>query len=108
MKQLSMKQPKLMYQLDGITPVMENDIKKWVEFNLEKKLTSSLKKIYSKGTDVEVVIKIVVQKVSNWYNGNFKFEYDGKVLEYKREGFEKLADLINHAFDNFTQRILAK
>jgi len=46
--------------------------------------------------------------VADGYDGNFKFEYDGKSLDYDRQSFEILADLVNHAFDNFKQRILAK
>jgi hypothetical protein len=49
-----------------------------------------------------------VTKVPDGYDGNFKFEYDGEKLEYSREWFEILSDLVNHAFDNFKQRILAK
>ena len=104
-----MKQPQIVYQLDqAITPIMEKEIIKRVEFNLSNKMVSPLKKIYVKGDDVEVTIKVVIDKVEKWYNGTFKLEYDGKELEYKREWFEILSDLINHAFDNFSQRVLAK
>ena len=42
-----MKQPQIVYQLDqAITPIMEKEIIKRVEFNLSNKMTSPLKKIY--------------------------------------------------------------
>jgi hypothetical protein len=71
-------------------------------------MESSLKKVYAKSDDVEVIIRVNVTKITEWYNGSFKFEYDGDGLDYDRNGFEILEDLVNHAFDNFKQRILAK
>ncbi|MCK9466721.1 MAG: hypothetical protein M0P94_00090 [Candidatus Absconditabacterales bacterium] len=106
-----MQKPNVVYKLDGLTEVMTNELKGLVEKNLLKedaKMSSSLKKIYAKGGDIQVVVKVLVEKVADGYNGNFKFEFDGEVLEYDRKGFEILSDLVNHAFDNFKQRILAK
>jgi hypothetical protein len=48
-------------------------------------MSSSLKKIYTKGGDIEVVVKVLIEKVTNGYNGNFRFEFDGEVLEYDRK-----------------------
>ena len=104
-----MQKPNVVYKLEWLTDVMSDELKKLVNKNLFKedaKMSSSLKKIYSKGSDVEVVVKIVVSKVANGYNGTF--QYDGELLEYDRKWFEILSDLVNHAFDNFKQRILAK
>ena len=103
-----MGKPNVVYNLNDITEVMEADLKKIVDKNLRGKMWSVLKKIYAKGEDVDVLIRINVSKTPEWYSWNFKFEYDGKVFEYKRDSFEKLSDLVNHAFDNFKQRILAK
>ncbi|HKL43971.1 MAG TPA: hypothetical protein VJ892_01690 [Candidatus Absconditabacterales bacterium] len=106
-----MQNPNVVYKLDGVTDVMESELKSLVEKNLfgeNCKMSSSLKKIYSKGGDVKVVVRVTVKKVADGYDGNFKFEYDGKSLDYDRQSFEILADLVNHAFDNFKQRILAK
>ena len=106
-----MQKPNVVYKLEWLTDVMSDELKKLVNKNLFKedaKMSSSLKKIYSKGSDVEVVVKIVVSKVANGYNGTFQFEYDGELFEYDRKWFEILSDLVNHAFDNFKQRILAK
>lgn len=103
-----MQNPNIVYKLDWLTDVMSKELKKLVEKNLEIKMSSSLKKIYNKGWDVKVIIKINVFKVPDGYNGNFKFEFDGEELEYDRKWFEILSDLVNHAFDNFKQRILAK
>lgn len=106
-----MQKPNVVYKLDWITDVMEEELKNLVDKNLFEengKMFSSLKKIYSKWGDVEVVVRVNVLKVSDGYTGNFKFEYDGESLWYERESFEKLSDLVNHAFDNFKQRILAK
>jgi hypothetical protein len=70
-------------------------------------MSSSLKKVV-KSDDVDVVVKVTVQKAAKWYDWNFKFEYDGESIEYDRKWFEILSDLVNHAFDNFKQRILKK
>ncbi len=106
-----MYKPNVVYKLEGITDVMEVELKNLVDKNLFKedcKMSSSLKKIYSKWEDVEVIVRVNVTKVADGYDGDFKFEYDGKSLGYDRQSFEILADLVNHAFDNFKQRILAK
>jgi len=106
-----MLKPNVIYKLDWLTEVMTEELKNLVEKNLLKedaKMSSSLKKIYSKWDDVKVVVRVVISKAVDGYDGNFKFEYDGNVLEYDRKWFEILSDLVNHAFDNFKQRILAK
>lgn len=103
-----MYKPNVVYKLESITEVMEAELKQLVNKNLEGKMESSLKKVYSKWEDVEVIIRITLAKVPDWYDGNFKFEFDGKSFDYDRKWFEILADLVNHAFDNFKQRILAK
>lgn len=103
-----MQKPNVVYKLEWLTEIMSNELKGLVEKNLEVKMSSSLKKIYAKWNDVEVITRIVVSKATDGYDGNFKFEYDWDVLEYERKWFEILSDLVNHAFDNFKQRILAK
>jgi pyruvate/2-oxoglutarate dehydrogenase complex dihydrolipoamide dehydrogenase (E3) component len=102
-----MKEPQIIYKLDGLTQVMESELKDLVVKNMDVKMSSSLKKVI-KNDDVDIIVRVNVTKVPNGYDGNFKFEYDGEKLEYSREGFEILSDLVNHAFDNFKQRILAK
>ena len=103
-----MQKPNVVYNLEGITEVMEAELKQLVDKNLEGKMESSLKKIYAKWEDVSTIIKITVSKVAEGYDGNFKIEYEGDGLDYDRKWFEILEDLVNHAFDNFKQRILAK
>ena len=102
-----MREPQIIYKLDGLTQVMESELKELVAKNMEVKMSSSLKKVI-KNDDVDIIVRVNVTKVPNWYDWNFKFEYDGEKLEYAREWFEILSDLVNHAFDNFKQRILAK
>ncbi len=103
-----MQRLNVVYKLENVNEVMEEELKDLVENNLEVKMSSSLKKIYSKWDDVKVLIRVNVSKEKEGYNGNFKLEYDGKIFEYDREWFEILADLVNHAFENFKQRVLAK
>ena len=103
-----MQTPNIVYKLEWVTEVMETELKDLVKKNLEWKMESSLKKIYAKGDDVKAVVRISVTKVSEGYNGSFRFEFDWQSLDYDREWFEILSDLVNHAFDNFKQRILAK
>ena len=103
-----MQKPNVIYNLNGLTDVMTEDLKMIVEKNLNQKMSSTLKKIYAKWEDVEVTIKITVSKVSDGYDGDFSFEYDGKSLDYSRKWFSILSDLVNHAFDNFKSRTLSK
>ena len=103
-----MQTPNVVYNLKLTNPVMEAELKQLVEKNLEGKMESSLKKIYAKGDDVSIIVRITVSETSEGYDGGFKFEFDGQSLEYDREWFEILSDLVNHAFDNFKQRVLAK
>lgn len=103
-----MQTPTIVYNLNLDNPLMEGELKWRVSDNVEGKMTSALKKIYSKWEDVVVTIKVDVTQTPKGYDGDFKFEYDGDGLDYIREWFEILEDLVNHAFDNFKQRILAK
>jgi len=103
-----MQEPKVIYNLNGLTDVMTADLKEKVEKNLNQKMSSTLKKIYAKWENVEVTIRITVSKVAKWYDGDFKFEYDGKSVDYSRKDFKRLSDLVNHAFDNFKSWILSK
>lgn len=103
-----MYKPNVVYNLNIENPVMEEELKSLVDKNLEWKMESALKKIYSRSDDVDIIVRIAVEQVAEWYNGSFKIEFDGQSYEYDREWFEILADLVNHAFDNFKQRILSK
>ena len=103
-----MQKPNVIYNLNGLTEVMTEDLKTIVDKNLNQKMSSTLKKIYAKWENIDVTFKISVSKVSNWYDWDFKFEYDGNSLDYSRKGFEILSDLVNHAFDNFKSRALSK
>lgn len=106
-----MKEPKILYKLgDTITPVMETEIKRRVTFNLEEKMSSALKKIAARGEDVEIKIDIKIDKnKQDKYEGNFCISYDG--IQYPINDFPPykiLADLINHAFEKMSTKILAK
>ena len=103
-----MQKPNVIYNLNGLTEVMTEDLKEKVDKNLNQKMSSTLKKIYAKWENVEVTVRITVSKVAKWYDGDFKLEYDGKSVDYSRKGFKRLADLVNHAFDNFKSRALSK
>jgi hypothetical protein len=43
-----MQEPKVIYNLNGLTDVMTEDLKTKVEKNLNQKMSSTLKKIYAK------------------------------------------------------------
>jgi hypothetical protein len=43
-----MQEPKVIYNLNGLTDVMKDDLKEKVEKNLNQKMSSTLKKIYTK------------------------------------------------------------
>jgi hypothetical protein len=58
-----MKDPQVIYKLDGLTQVMENELRTLVEKNMDVKMSSSLKKVV-KSDDVDVVVKVTVQKAA--------------------------------------------
>lgn len=80
-----------------------------VQENIDGKMDSYLKKIFKKD-DAEVAIKYVVSyhEVSKKYDADFMFTYDGENFIYKKEGFKILADLVNHAFQHFKEKLSKK
>jgi ferredoxin-fold anticodon binding domain-containing protein len=59
-----MQKPNVVYKLENITQVMEDELKQLVDKNLEGKMESSLKKVYAKSDDVEVIIRVNVTKIT--------------------------------------------
>lgn len=85
----------------------KEDIYDIVARNVNQKMDSYLAKLFAVNDDMEVRIKITLQKNEKKFNGSFflRYSWSKQPLVYIREWFEKLDDLINHAFDHFKLRL---
>ena len=91
-----------------VSEVMQADIKKLVQFQIENKSQSILKKIYSKNPDAKVSIEYTITKNKQWkYESDFVFVSDGdKFVVSSHQWFKVATDLISHAFDKWKRHIL--
>lgn len=91
-----------------VSEVMQTDIKKLVQFQIENKSQSILKKIYSKNPDAKVSIEYTITKNKQWkYESDFVFVSDGdKFVVSSHQWFKVATDLISHAFDKWKRHIL--
>lgn len=105
------KKPVISYQFIDVPANMQADIKKIVEKNIEGKMDSYFKKIYSKKETAEIRIDYVISKNKlGKRTGDFKFTYDGEI--FKRStgegGFKIIEDIPNHAFEHFKKHLSDK
>ncbi len=102
------KLPVISYQFVDVPGNMQEEIKQLVQKNIEGKMDSYFKKIYSKKDTAEIRIEYIISKnkQGKWV-GDFKFTYDGNV--FKRStgegGFKIIEDIPLHAFDHFKMHI---
>lgn len=86
----------------------KDTIENLVKYNFEYKMSSYIKKINdnTKLDKITFVVKLTLNK-KNKYDWTFEMLYTGikDSVRYQREDYENLDDLINHAFDNMSQRI---
>lgn len=100
---------KVTYRFEGITDVLKESIKWYVEHHLEQKADSYLKHFSSQG--VEVVISVDIEKHPTHSPEMFegKFVLDSKLAGFKslhyERSFENVKDLVSHAFDHFKQEL---
>lgn len=108
---VNLEKVKVAYKLKNITEVMEEEMKEIVEKNLEGKMTSSFKKIFTNHPDTDIMIDITIEKNEQTrYVGVVSLKYAGVMETYdnKDKPFKILADLVNHAFQNIKGKILEK
>jgi hypothetical protein len=103
--------PILSYQFVDVPANMQEIVKDIVQKNLDGKMDSYFKKIYSKKETAEIRIEYIItkNKIGKW-TGDFKFTYDGKL--FKRStgegGFKIIEDVPNHAFEHFKKHLSDK
>jgi hypothetical protein len=76
--------------------------------NIEQKMDAYLIKLISKDADMEVKVKMTLERTHKWtYNGSFilSYSWSKKPFVYIREWFVILNDLVNHAFDHFKLKL---
>jgi folate-binding Fe-S cluster repair protein YgfZ len=91
-----------------VSEVMQADIKKLVQHQLNNKCQAILKKIYTKNSDAKVSIEYTILKNKQGkYEADFVFTADGeKFVTASHQGFKVATDLVSHAFDKRKRNIL--
>jgi folate-binding Fe-S cluster repair protein YgfZ len=84
-----------------VSEVMQADIKKLVQHQLNNKCQAILKKIYAKNPHAKVSIDYTIMKNKQGkYEADFVFTADGeKFITASHQGFKVATDLVSHAFD---------
>ncbi|MFA5747630.1 MAG: hypothetical protein WC872_00785 [Candidatus Absconditabacterales bacterium] len=102
---INLTKPSVSYKFSNIIENEQQEIKDIVEKNINGKLDSYLKKIYSKKENAEVRIEYnISQNKQKKYEASFLFHYDGKMFPYiNKIGFKYIPDLVNHAFKHFKE-----
>lgn len=102
---------KIKYQkrFENITDVMKQDIETVIHKNVEWSKMSSFWKKYLKHPDAEALIKIDLEKNDNeTYNGTIRLTIPwGPNLDYSRQEYKNIIDLVNNGFEKFTESLAA-
>lgn len=104
------------YHLEGLSPQLEESIKKYVNLNLyvnpdvdQPLLKPYFKKIFTNKPDAQVNVNIhIVKNKADRFEGNFSFVVDGEIIRYERswnDSFKNPVDLVNHAFTHFKREV---
>lgn len=105
------KTPIISYQFVDVPANMQEIVKDIVQKNLEGKMDSYFKKIYSKKDTAEIRIDYIIakNKLGKW-KGDFKFNYDGELFKWStgEGGFKIIEDIPIHAFDHFKAHLSNK
>ncbi|MDR2415366.1 MAG: hypothetical protein LBD75_01840 [Candidatus Peribacteria bacterium] len=90
-----------------VSEVMQADIKKLVQHQLNNKCQAILKKIYAKNPDAKVAIDYTILKNKQGkYEADFVFTADGeKFVTASHQGFKVATDLVTHAFDKWKRNV---
>lgn len=105
------KTPTVSYQFVDVPANMQEIVKELVKKNLEGKMDSYFKKIYSKKDTAEIRIDYsITQNKQGKRVGDFKFNCDGEI--FKRTtwegGFKIIEDIPIHAFDHLKAHLSDK
>lgn len=97
------------YGMYNISEIHKDEVKQLVTKNLSVKMDSYLLPYQQKNAPMSLVIKIEKNK-RNRYDGMVRMMLDGKTLLYKTHGngFQIVADIVNHAFDRFKEQLAHK
>jgi len=102
------KKPVVSYQFIDVPTNMQEIVKDIVQKNLEGKMDSYFKKIYTNKDTAEIRIDYVIakNKQGKW-KGDFKFSYDGKVFTWSTGEwwFKIIEDVPNHGFEHFKMHL---
>jgi folate-binding Fe-S cluster repair protein YgfZ len=91
-----------------VSEVMQADIKKLIQHQLNNKCQAILKKIYAKNPDAKVSIDYtIIKNKQGKYESDFVFIADGeRFVTSSHQGFKVATDLVSHAFDKWKRTIL--
>lgn len=97
------------YYFKQVEEQVETSIKSYVEENIEKKMDAYFKKVlHHEDAVIDIDVKIERHEDGR-YSWTFLFTLDGKqYTPYKREMFESVRDLVNHAFDHLKEQIASE
>ena len=97
------------YYFKDVDTQVEESIKKYVEENITKKMDAYFKKVLNHDdARIDLDVKIL-RHDDGRYSGTFLFVLDGKnYTPYKREMFNDVHDLVNHAFDHLKEQLASE
>jgi len=97
--------PIISYKFANIDEAEQILIKEIVSKNIQVKLDSYLKKIYSRNETAEVRIDYTIQKnKQDKYEWSFMFFFDWSSFPYRNNiAFKYVKDVVNHAFRHFKE-----
>lgn len=99
------KKPVVSYQFTDVPADKQELVKEIVQKNLDVKMDSYLKKIYTNKDEAEVRIEYkITENKQKKYEWSFNFTYDGKIFLYTNKvAFKYIEDIVNHAFKHFKE-----
>ena len=91
-----------------VTEIMQEEIKKLVQHNINGKCQSIFKKVYSRNPEAKIVIKYtIIKNKQGRYEADFNFNADGEeFIVSSHQGFKIATDLVSHAFDKWNRKVL--
>ncbi|MDD2537603.1 MAG: hypothetical protein PHU61_03905 [Candidatus Absconditabacteria bacterium] len=91
-----------------VSEVMQADIKKLVQHQINTKSQAILKKVYAKNPEAKVMIEYtIIKNKQGKYEADFIFIADGeKFVTESHQGFKIATDLVSHAFDKWKRSML--
>jgi len=99
------KKPVISYQFIDVPTDKQELVKQIVQKNLDVKMDSYFKKIYTNKDTVDVRIEYkIAENKQKKYEWTFNFSYDGKTFLYNNKvAFKYIEDIVNHAFKHFKE-----